>query len=147
MLLVNLNGASSAGRHPYNHTQFDTLDTRGRGFASSSSTTDAYRASMRAPALLPLATGYSLTEAFGLERGVNKSIREAPVFWDIVTELIALGIIVGVLIPHGAVVQLLPVAQVVNGVLPPILRVFSLRLVNNPEIVSGDRNGGAPSTP
>ncbi len=100
-----------------------------------------FGASMLAAAVLPLATGYSLTEAFGLERGVNKSLREAPVFWGIFTGLIALGTIVGVLIPRGAVVQLLLVVQVVNGVLLPVLLVFIIRLVNNPEIMGDYRNG------
>ncbi len=102
-----------------------------------------FGASMLAAAVLPLATGYSLTEAFGLERGVDKSLREAPVFWGIFTRLIALGTIVGVLIPRGAVVQLLLVVQVVNGVLLPVLLVFIIRLVNNPEIMGDYRNGRA----
>jgi len=87
-----------------------------------------FGASMLAAAVLPLATGYPITEAFGLERGVNKPLRQAPAFWTIFTGLIALGVLVGVLIPRGAVVQLLLVVQVVNGVLLPLLLVFILRL-------------------
>ncbi len=78
-----------------------------------------------------------------MERGVDKSLREAPVFWGIFTGLIALGTIVGALIPRGAVVQLLLVVQVVNGVLLPVLLVFIIRLVNNPEIMGDYRNGRA----
>lgn len=59
-----------------------------------------FGASMLAAAVLPLATGYSLTEAFGLERGVDKRLGEAPAFWGIFTGLIALGAAVGVLIPR-----------------------------------------------
>jgi len=102
-----------------------------------------FGASMLAAAVLPLATGYSITEAFGLERGVNKPLRQAPVFWTIFTGLIALGVLVGVLIPRGAVVQLLLVVQVVNGVLLPLLLVFILRLVNNKEIMGEHTNGRA----
>lgn len=100
-----------------------------------------FGASMLAAAVLPLATGYSLTEAFGLERGVDKGVREAPAFWAIFTGLIALGAIVGMAIPRAAVVQLLLVVQVVNGVLLPILLVFIIRLVNNGELMGGYRNG------
>ena len=57
---------------------------------------------------------------------MNKPLRQAPVFWTIFTGLIALGVLVGVLIPRGAVVQLLLVVQVVNGVLLPLLLVFGL---------------------
>jgi Mn2+/Fe2+ NRAMP family transporter len=100
-----------------------------------------FGASMLAAAVLPLATGYSLTEAFGLERGVDKRLSEAPVFWGIFTGLIVLGAVVGVLIPRTAVVQLLLVVQVVNGVLLPVLLVFIIRLVNNREIMGDYVNG------
>jgi Mn2+/Fe2+ NRAMP family transporter len=84
---------------------------------------------------------YSLTEAFGLERGVDKQVREAPIFWGIFTGLIALGAIVGVLIPRSAVVQLLLGVQVLNGVLLPLLLIFIIRLVNNREIMGDYVNG------
>lgn len=100
-----------------------------------------FGASMLAAAVLPLATSYSLTEAFGLEHGVDKRLREAPVFWAIFTGLIVLGALVGVLIPRTAVVQLLLVVQVVNGVLLPILLVFIIRLVNNSEVMGPYTNG------
>ena len=47
----------------------------------------------------------------------------------------------GVLIPRSAVVQLLLVVQVVNGVLLPVLLVFIIRLVNNREIMGEHTNG------
>jgi Mn2+/Fe2+ NRAMP family transporter len=100
-----------------------------------------FGASMLAAAVLPLATSYSLTEAFGLERGVDKQVREAPIFWGIFTGLIALGAIVGVLIPRSAVVQLLLGVQVLNGVLLPLLLIFIIRLVNNREIMGDYVNG------
>lgn len=100
-----------------------------------------FGASMLAAAVLPLATGYSLTEAFGLERGVDKPLRKAPAFWGIFTSLIVLGAIVGVLIPREAVVKLLVLVQVVNGVLLPILLIFIIRLVNNREVMGDHTNG------
>jgi Mn2+/Fe2+ NRAMP family transporter len=100
-----------------------------------------FGASTLAAAVLPLATGYSLTEAFGLERGVDKSLRAAPAFWGIFTGIIVLGAVVGVVIPRDAVVQLLVLVQVVNGVLLPILLVFIIRLVNNHEVMGEYTNG------
>ena len=76
-----------------------------------------------------------------MERGVDKPVREAPAFWAIFTGPIALGAIVGVAIPRSAVVQLLPVVQVVNGVLLPLLLVFIIKLVNNREIMGEYANG------
>jgi Mn2+/Fe2+ NRAMP family transporter len=100
-----------------------------------------FGASTLAAAVLPLATGYSLTEAFGLERGVDKPLRAAPAFWGIFTGLIVLGAVVGVIIPRDAVVKLLVLVQVVNGVLLPILLVFIIRLINNREVMGEYTNG------
>jgi NRAMP (natural resistance-associated macrophage protein)-like metal ion transporter len=100
-----------------------------------------FGASMLAAAVLPLATSYSLTEAFGFERGVDKSVGDAPVFWTVFTGLIALGAVIGMVIPRTAVVQLLLLVQVVNGVILPVLLVFIIRLVNNREIMGEYTNG------
>jgi Mn2+/Fe2+ NRAMP family transporter len=105
-----------------------------------------FGASVLAAAVLPLATGYSLTEAFGFERGVDKSVREAPVFWSVFTGLIALGAVIGMIIPRTAVVQLLLLVQVVNGVLLPLLLIFIIRLVNNREIMGAYTNGRVYNT-
>jgi Mn2+/Fe2+ NRAMP family transporter len=98
-------------------------------------------ASVLAAAVLPLATGYSLSEAFGLERGVATSMRQAPLFWGIFTGLTVVGTAVGVLIPRDAVVHLLLAVQVVNGVLLPMLLIFIIRLVNDPEVMGAHTNG------
>ncbi len=98
-------------------------------------------ASVLAAAVLPLATGYSLSEAMGLERGVAMPLRQAPLFWGIFTALVVVGTAVGVLIPRGAVVHLLLLVQVVNGVLLPVLLVFIIRLVNDPEVMGTHTNG------
>jgi len=102
-----------------------------------------FGASMLAAAVLPLATSYSLTEAFGLRHGVNTRVREAPAFWAIFTGLIVIGTVVGVVLPTTAVVQLLLVVQVVNGVLLPVLLVFIIKLINDPEVMGEYRNGPA----
>ena len=100
-----------------------------------------FGASMLAAAVLPLATSYSLTEAFGLRHGVHTRVREAPAFWTIFTSLIAAGTIIGVILPTTMVVQLLLGVQVVNGVLLPVLLVFIIKLVNDPEVMGEYRNG------
>jgi Mn2+/Fe2+ NRAMP family transporter len=100
-----------------------------------------FGASTLAAAVLPLATGYSLTEAFGLERGVDKSWRQAPAFWSIFTGLIVLGAVVGMFIPRGAVVQLLLLVQAINGLLLPILLLFIIRLVGRRELMGSYANG------
>src|SRR5437899_6710178 len=48
-------------------------------------------ASLLAGSVLPLSTAYAITEAFGWERGVGRSVREAPAFFAIFTGLIVIG--------------------------------------------------------
>jgi Mn2+/Fe2+ NRAMP family transporter len=91
-------------------------------------------ASLLAAAVLPLATAYAVCETFGFERGVNFSFREAPIFQGLFTGMLALGALVA-LIPGLPLIQLIIVAQVINGILLPILLVFILRLINDRRIM------------
>jgi Mn2+/Fe2+ NRAMP family transporter len=91
-------------------------------------------ASLLAAAVLPLATAYAVSETFGFERGVNFSFREAPVFQGLFTGMLALGALVA-LIPGLPLIQLIILAQVINGILLPILLIFILRLINDRRIM------------
>ncbi|HET8909580.1 MAG TPA: Nramp family divalent metal transporter [Ktedonobacterales bacterium] len=91
-------------------------------------------ASLLAAAVVPLATAYSVCESFGFERGVSHSFREAPIFQGLFTGMIVLGAIVA-LIPGLPLIALIVVAQIINGMLLPILLVFILRLVNDRRIM------------
>jgi Mn2+/Fe2+ NRAMP family transporter len=99
-------------------------------------------ASLLAAAVVPIATAYAVTEAFGFERGVSRSFREAPVFNGLVSGMIALGAVVA-LIPGLPLIQLIIAAQIVNGVLLPILLVFILRLVNDRRVMGNHVNSRA----
>jgi NRAMP (natural resistance-associated macrophage protein)-like metal ion transporter len=91
-------------------------------------------ASLLAAAVLPLATAYAVSETFGFERGVNFSFREAPIFQGLFTGMLALGALVA-LIPGLPLIQLIIIAQVINGILLPILLIFILRLINDRRIM------------
>lgn len=97
-------------------------------------------ASLLAAAVLPLTTAYSVTEAFGFEKGVEMSFREAPVFMGIFTGLIALGAAIA-LLPGLPIIQVLLVIQVVNGLLLPVVLIAALRLTNDAELMGAYRNG------
>ena len=99
-----------------------------------------FGASVLAAAVLPLATAYPITEAFGFEKGISSSFREAPIFHGLFAGLIALGALVA-LLPGINVIQLLVSTQVLNGILLPIELITMLRLVNNPEIMGHLTNG------
>jgi Mn2+/Fe2+ NRAMP family transporter len=99
-----------------------------------------FGASMLAAGVVPLATAYSITEAFGFEKGVSSSFREAPIFVGIFTFLVALGALFGMM-PGLPLIRVLLVTQVINGILLPVILIAVLRLVNNRELMGRHVNG------
>ena len=97
-------------------------------------------ASLLAAGVLPLATAYSVAEAFGFRKGVELDFRRAPVFVSIFSALIALGAVVA-LIPNLPLIQLLVGIQVLNGMLLPVILVFLLLLINDRRLVGQLKNG------
>ncbi|MGZ8846292.1 MAG: divalent metal cation transporter, partial [Pyrinomonadaceae bacterium] len=95
-----------------------------------------FGASMLAAAVLPLATAYSISEAFGFDKGVSNSFREAPIFLGVFTFLVVLGATVA-MIPGLSLIHVLIVTQVINGMLLPVVLVAVLKLVNNRELMGG----------
>ncbi len=96
-------------------------------------------ASLLAGAVLPLATAYSVAEAFGFPKGVNLDFRRARTFFRLFSLLIVLGGGVA-LIPKLPVIQLLVWIQVLNGMLLPIILVFNLLLINDRRLCSDLKN-------
>ena len=89
-----------------------------------------FGASLLAAAVLPLSTSYGICEAFGFERGVSRSFKEAPVFQSIFTGLIIIGVLI-TLIPGLPIFPVLVILQDLNAAMLPILLVFIILLVNN----------------
>ncbi|HEY7849046.1 MAG TPA: divalent metal cation transporter, partial [Ktedonobacterales bacterium] len=98
-------------------------------------------ASVLAAAVVPLTTAYSFCESFGFEHGVSMTFRQAPIFHGMFMGLLVAGAIVALLIPAGMLVPLIIIAQVINGVLLPILLVFIVLLVNDRNIMGKYVNG------
>ncbi|MBV9358139.1 MAG: Nramp family divalent metal transporter [Chloroflexi bacterium] len=95
--------------------------------------------SLLAAGVLPLATAYSVSEAFGFRRGLNLDFRRARTFMALFTLLVMLGA-AAALIPGLPVIQLLVWIQVLNGLLLPVVLVFIMLLANNPRVTSTLRN-------
>jgi Mn2+/Fe2+ NRAMP family transporter len=93
-------------------------------------------ASLLAGGVLPLATSYAVSEAFGIPKGVNLDYRRGRAFFSLFTGFIVLGAGFA-LIPNIPIFPLLVGIQVLNGVLLPIILVFILLLINN-EKLTGD---------
>jgi NRAMP (natural resistance-associated macrophage protein)-like metal ion transporter len=85
-------------------------------------------------AILPLATTYNICEGLGVESGINKRFRDAPIFYWLYTALIVFGAGV-VLLPNVPLIRLILVSQVANGVLLPFVLFYMLRLVNLKELM------------
>jgi Mn2+/Fe2+ NRAMP family transporter len=97
-------------------------------------------ASLLAAAILPVTAAYVIAETFGLEKGIARRPREAPIFVGALTVLIAAGAVVA-LLPHIPVIKLLVLVQVVNGVLLPVTLFFVWRLARDSELMGRHRNG------
>jgi Mn2+/Fe2+ NRAMP family transporter len=109
-------------------------------FASRAFAIGLLGAALLAAGVLPLSTSYSLSEAFGFERGVGRSQKEAPFFWGLFTLLIILGVIVAML-PNLPVIQILLNLYLLNGLLLPIILFAILYLVNQKRLMGHYTNG------
>jgi Mn2+/Fe2+ NRAMP family transporter len=97
-------------------------------------------ASFLAACVLPLTTAYAICEAFGWERGVDRSWAQAPAFKTMFTLIIAIACVV-VLIPEIDLMGVMLTAQFVNGLLLPVLLVFLVRIINNRRVMGVHKNG------
>jgi len=93
-----------------------------------------FNAAIFSACILPLSTAYSVCEGLGFESGVNKRLREAPIFYFLYTLLIVVG---GglVLIPKFPLVQMILFSQVLNGMLLPLVLIFMILLINKRELM------------
>ncbi|NVO10955.1 MAG: Nramp family divalent metal transporter [Bacteroidales bacterium] len=91
-------------------------------------------ASIFSATILPLATAFYISEAFGFEAGIDKKWKEAPEFYTLYTSIlvIATGII---LLPNAPLIQISLWSQVLNGLLLPVVLVCMILLVNKKEIM------------
>jgi Mn2+/Fe2+ NRAMP family transporter len=91
-------------------------------------------ASVFSASILPLSTAYTVCEGLGFEAGVNRRMREAPVFYTLYTLLIVVGAGT-ILIPRFPLVKMILLSQVLNGMLLPFVLIFMLKLINKKELM------------
>jgi len=91
-------------------------------------------ASLLAVSVLPLSTTYAFCEAFGFERGLNHSFKEAPVFYFIFGSMVFLGMALA-LIPGMPLFDLMVLSQTINAVLLPLILVLFLIIANDRNIM------------
>jgi NRAMP (natural resistance-associated macrophage protein)-like metal ion transporter len=98
-------------------------------------------ASLMAASVLPLSTAYSVAEAFGWERGVGHSFKEAPQFLTLYTFIICLGAGITLFVPQGSLVFVLNLPNVVGGMLLPLILVLMIILCNDRRLMGRYVNG------
>ena len=98
-----------------------------------------FNASVFAASILPLATAYSVCEGLGVESGVDRKFREAPVFYWLYTLLIVVGGAL-ILIPGMPLIQVSYLSQVANGILLPFVLIFMLMLINRKDLMGDQTN-------
>ena len=96
-------------------------------------------ASFLAACVLPGVTSSAICEAFGWERGADRSWEEAPIYRGIITVVIVVSCAL-VLMPGVNLFQIMMSAQVTNGVLLPVLLVFLVLIACDKHIMGSWRN-------
>jgi Mn2+/Fe2+ NRAMP family transporter len=99
-----------------------------------------FNASLFAASILPLSTAYTVCEGLGLESGVDKRFREAPVFYWLYSLLIAGGALTVLLLPDGQLINVAILSQVLNGVLLPVVIILMLLLINREDLMGAHKN-------
>lgn len=91
-------------------------------------------ASLMAASVLPLSTTYAITEAFGWERGIDKSFSEAPAFITIYTTMIVIGAAIA-LVPGAPLALITNLPNVINGMMLPLLLPILMLLANDKRVM------------
>jgi NRAMP (natural resistance-associated macrophage protein)-like metal ion transporter len=91
-------------------------------------------ASVFSATILPLATAFYVSEAFGFEAGIDKKWDEAKEFYSLYTGILVISAII-ILIPNAPLIKISIWSQVLNGILLPIVLVSMILLINNKKIM------------
>ncbi len=98
-------------------------------------------ASLMAASVLPLSTAYSISEAFGWERGVGRTWKEAPQFLSLYTFIIVVGAGITLFVPSNRLVFVLNLPNVVGGMLLPLILILMIILCNDRRLLGRYVNG------
>jgi Mn2+/Fe2+ NRAMP family transporter len=84
--------------------------------------------------IIPLSSSYAICEAFGWESDIDKSFKEAPMFFGIYTLLIVVGAFV-ILIPGIPLIPIMILSQALNGILLPFVLIMIIKLINDKKLM------------
>lgn len=103
-------------------------------FASAVFAFGFFIASIFSAVILPLATAFYVSEAFGFEAGIDKKWNEAPEFYVLYTGILLLGMII-ILMPNAPLIAISLWTQVINAILLPVVLVSMILLVNKKKLM------------
>lgn len=96
-------------------------------------------ASFLAACVLPGITSSAICEAFGWERGADRTWQEAPTYRGIISAIIAISAIL-VIIPNINLFAIMMAAQVINGILLPVLLIFLVSIASDKHLMGTHAN-------
>lgn len=96
-------------------------------------------ASFLAACVLPGITASAICEAFGWEHGSDRTWQEAPIYRGVITVILVLSAII-VLLPNANLFGIMMAAQVINGVLLPVLLYFMVGIASDRHVMGVYRN-------
>jgi len=96
-------------------------------------------ASLLAASVVPLSTSYAIADATGSPRSISARYREAPLFYSIFTIQILVGMAIA--LAPGNLVALAVNAQVLNGIITPLLLTYVLILASRATVLGPAKNG------
>jgi len=91
-------------------------------------------ASLLGLGVVPLSSAYTACDTFGWERGVGWRWREAPAFYGLLAFFIGFAALF-MLIPGLPLIQVMFSAQVINGLLLPVILVFVMLLAGDKRLM------------
>jgi NRAMP (natural resistance-associated macrophage protein)-like metal ion transporter len=91
-------------------------------------------ASVFSATILPLATAFYVSEAFGFEAGLDKKWDEAKEFYTLYSGILVVSALI-ILIPGAPLIQISIWSQVLNGILLPVVLLSMILLINNKKIM------------
>jgi NRAMP (natural resistance-associated macrophage protein)-like metal ion transporter len=109
-------------------------------FASTLFAFGFLNASLFGAVIVPVTTAYVITEAFGIESGLNFKFREAPQFYGLFLLLLLLGGAV-VMLPFIPLITILVVTQAINAALLIPIFIFLYIMSNDKKLLGEYVNG------
>jgi NRAMP (natural resistance-associated macrophage protein)-like metal ion transporter len=91
-------------------------------------------ASIFSATILPLATAFYISEAFGFEAGIDKKWDEAKEFYILYTGILIISALI-ILLPNVPLISISLWSQVLNGLFLPVVLICMILLVNSKKIM------------